>query len=61
MPPIDRLAAWLRPEDVEPALRLLALLESHGRIDPIEAEEWRRRILAWARFHRVNEESRPSA
>jgi hypothetical protein len=57
----DRLAAWQEPEDVEPALRLLALFESHGRIDPVEAEEWRRRITAWAGFHRVGEETKPSA
>jgi hypothetical protein len=61
MTPIDRLAAWLRPQDVEPALRLLALFESQKRIDPREAEEWRKRITAWARFNRVGGESQPSA
>jgi hypothetical protein len=45
-PQLRSLAAWLRPEDVEPALRLLALFESYGRINPREGEEWRRRILA---------------
>jgi hypothetical protein len=28
---MHRLAAWLKPEDVEPALRLLALEEVHGQ------------------------------
>jgi hypothetical protein len=61
MAPIDRLAAWLRPEDVEPALRLLSLFEQHGRIDPSEAEERRRRITAWARFNEEGAETQPSA
>ena len=34
----DRLAAWLRPEDVEPALRLLEVYERYGRIGPREAD-----------------------
>lgn len=57
----DRLASWLRPDDVEPALRLLYLFEQHGGIGPREAEEWRRRITAWARFNEVGAEAAWSA
>ena len=32
------LATWLKPEDVEPTLRLLALMETYGQIRPREAE-----------------------
>ena len=57
----DRLAAWLKPEDVEPALRLLTLMEAYGKIGSREAEDWRRRITGWARFNAVEAGAEPSA
>ena len=56
---IGRLAAWLKPEDVEPALRSLSLLEAYGQIGSREADAWRR-ITGWARYHEEGAETAPS-
>ena len=57
----DRIAEWLRPHEVQPALNLVGLLEECGQMTPWEAEEWRRRIEGWARFHAVDTECPPGA
>lgn len=58
---MDQILATLQPDEVGPALRLLTLFEAHGRIDPVEAEQWRWRIAAWARFNEVENEGPPNA
>lgn len=57
----DRLIAWLPPEDITAALRLLKVLEDCRQMSPTEAEGWRRRIKGWARFHQVDAETAPNA
>ena len=50
------VASWLRPEDVEPALRLLSMYVGCGRMDPQEAEELRKRIVERARYNQAEAE-----
>jgi hypothetical protein len=55
------VAATIPPDDVEPALGLLSLFESHGRTDPRAATDWMRRIVGWARFRVLDGEIYPNA
>jgi hypothetical protein len=57
---IDRIAEWLRPDEIQPALNLVELLEKSGQMSADDANEWRRRIEAWARYHAVAAETEPS-
>ena len=57
---MNRTAAWLRPEDIAPSLRLLSVMEEFGEISAAEASEWRRRIAAWGRYQEVDPEARPN-
>ena len=57
----DRIAEWLGPDEVHPALNLVELLENSGQMSVDEANEWRRKIDGWAKFHAVGGETPPSA
>jgi hypothetical protein len=56
----DRLAERLRPDEIKPAFELVALLEQCGQMTPEEADEWRRRIEGWAKYHAVEAETPPN-
>ena len=57
---MNRTAAWLRPEDIAPSLRLLSVMEEFGQISAAEATEWRQRIAAWGRYHEVDRTAAPN-
>jgi hypothetical protein len=57
----SRIAAWLRPDEVRPALNFVALLESMGQMNLDEANEWSLRITGWVRFNAVDTDAAPSA
>jgi hypothetical protein len=40
----------MTPEEVHDALRFVEICERGGGTPPEEADEWRRRILAWQGF-----------
>jgi hypothetical protein len=42
--------ALLSPTEIEDALRFVEICERGGGTPPEEADEWRRRILAWQAF-----------
>ena len=56
---MDRVIASMSPDDTAAALRLLKVLVECWRMDPIDAEEWSRRIVGWARFNAVNTDVAP--
>jgi hypothetical protein len=49
----DGVLASMSPDDTAAALRLLKVLVDCRQMDPLEAEEWRRRITGSARFNVV--------
>jgi hypothetical protein len=57
----DRIAAQLTPEEIQPALEFVALLEKAGQMTAQEAEEWRKRIAGWARYRELESEAPPNA
>jgi hypothetical protein len=61
MDAMDRVTAEFKPTGVFAALRLLEVLEDRGRIRAREADEWRRKIVAWMRFNEVEVEAVPKA
>ena len=61
MDAMDRVIASMSPADTVAALRLLKVLEECRQMDSTEAEEWRRRIMGWARFNQVASEAPPNA
>jgi hypothetical protein len=54
---MDRVLASMSPNDTAAALRLLRVLVECRQMDPRDAEEWRRRIMAWAGFNVVGVET----
>ena len=50
MDKMDAILALLKPEEVADALRFVEACEQAGHMSPGEAEVWRSRIEAWARF-----------
>ena len=61
MQKIDEILRWMTPSEVPEALRLLEQFETHGQMPADEANEWRRRIEGWARFHTMKCGTAPSA
>jgi hypothetical protein len=61
MDAMDGVLASMSPANTAAALRLLKVLVECRQMDPVDAEEWRRRILGWARFNAVGADARPSA
>ena len=55
---IDATLALMKPDEIEDALRFVDICERGGGTPPEEADEWRRRIVAWQRFLEA-EDSRP--
>jgi hypothetical protein len=60
MDAMDDVIASLSPDNTAAALRLLRVLEDYRQMSPTEAEEWRRRVMAWARFNSVEAKTAPS-
>lgn len=58
---MDDVIASMSPDDTVAALRPLKVLEDCRQVSPAEAEEWRRRITGWARYHVVEAETHMSA
>jgi hypothetical protein len=61
MDSMDDMIASMSPKDTAAALRLLKVLVECRQMGPSDAEEWRRRILGWARFNAVEAKATPSA
>jgi hypothetical protein len=61
MTDMDRVLASMSVTDTIAALRLLRVMEECLQISPAEADQWRRRITGWARYHAVDADVAPSA
>jgi hypothetical protein len=61
MDAMDDVIASMSPDDAAAALRLLKVPVECRQMDPRDAEEWRRRIVGWARFNSVEAEKAPNA
>ena len=48
---IDRVLAEMKAEETTDALCFVEALEARGEMGQDLADEWRRRIHAWRRFH----------
>jgi len=58
---MDAVVTWLLLDEIPAALRLLSVMEEFGQIRADEAAEWRRRIVAWGRYHAVEGEAAADA
>jgi hypothetical protein len=61
MKKMDRVASWIDLGEVPAALRLLAVMEAYGQIDPAEAAEWRWRIGGWKLYRELRSDTPPNA
>ncbi|RLA52831.1 MAG: hypothetical protein DRQ65_06610 [Gammaproteobacteria bacterium] len=50
---MNAILALLTPDEIEDALFFVEICERGGGTPPEEADEWRRRILAWRAFLRL--------
>ena len=57
---IDAVISSMTPEEVRDGLRMVSLFERWGSMSPVEADEWRRRILAKQAFQRLSPLSFPA-
>jgi hypothetical protein len=57
---MDRVLASKSPKDTAAAFRLLEAIEVCRQMDPADGEEWRGRIVGWARFNAVGAETPPN-
>lgn len=53
----EEILAHLSPEEVPEILRVIGILEKNGGATPDEAEEYRRRVRAWAAYYGFQDET----